>query len=120
PAPAAPAGLGTALAGRRVERLSRRGKYLVWSLGGDVHLAQHLRMTGTVLADPRPEPLHTRVRLDLGPATGGRGTLRIVVSDPRRFGTGQLLLGSDRREAFFAARLGLEPFDEEFSSYHVW
>ena len=127
--PLAPHELEQALEGRRVERLGRRGKYLVWSFDGDVHLAQHLRMTGSVLADPDPEPAHTRVRMELGPArarrrggggaaTGARGASAWVV-DPRRFGTGELLLGSDALEAFFAGRLGLEPFDERFTAEHL-
>jgi len=44
--PLAPEQLSDALEGRRIERLGRRGKYLVWSLEGDVHLAQHLRIDG--------------------------------------------------------------------------
>jgi formamidopyrimidine-DNA glycosylase len=42
-----------------------------------------------------------------------------VITDPRRFGTGELLLGTDALEAFFAARLGLEPLDERFSLEHL-
>jgi formamidopyrimidine-DNA glycosylase len=117
--PLAPAELTDALIGRRVESLGRRGKYLVWSFDGDVHLAQHLRMTGAVLADPDPEPSHTRVRMTLGrrgSATGGR---RLAFVDPRRFGTGELLLGSDALDVFFDARLGLEPFDERFTTEHL-
>ncbi|HYM54837.1 MAG TPA: bifunctional DNA-formamidopyrimidine glycosylase/DNA-(apurinic or apyrimidinic site) lyase [Solirubrobacteraceae bacterium] len=110
--PLAPEELEAALRGRRVERLGRRGKYLLWSFDGDVHLAQHLRMTGAVLSDPDPEPAHTRVRLRLGP-------VRLAIVDPRRFGTGELLLGSEALEAFLAARLGLEPFDEGFTAEHV-
>jgi formamidopyrimidine-DNA glycosylase len=136
--PLAPHELEQALEGRRIERLGRRGKYLVWSFDDDVHLAQHLRMTGSVLADPDPEPAHTRVRMELGPArrggravagaaragaasaaTGARGTRRLAIVDPRRFGTGELLLGSDALEAFFAGRLGLEPFDERFTAEHL-
>ena len=59
--PLTPAELEDALRGRRVEHLRRRGKYLLWDLEGDVHLAQHLRMTGAVLAGPDPEPPHARV-----------------------------------------------------------
>ncbi len=118
--PLAPQELEAALLGRRVERLGRRGKYLVWSFEGDVHLAQHLRMTGAVLADPDPEPPHTRVRMRFGPRRGaGAGTRaghRLAIVDPRRFGTGELLLGSDALDAFFAARLGVEPFDEAFTA----
>ena len=61
--PLAPEELAEAISGRRILSLGRRGKYLLWELEGDVHLAQHLRMTGAVLADPDPEPPHTRVRI---------------------------------------------------------
>jgi len=37
--PLAPAVLSEALVGRRIERLWRRGKYLLWDFEGDVHLA---------------------------------------------------------------------------------
>jgi formamidopyrimidine-DNA glycosylase len=107
--PLAPSELADALVGRRVERLGRRGKYLVWNLQDDVHLAQHLRMTGTVLCDPDPEPAHVRVRIELD-----RGA-RLAIVDPRRFGTGELLLGGEALDTFFAERLGLEPLDERFT-----
>jgi formamidopyrimidine-DNA glycosylase len=137
--PLAPEELSSALEGRRVERLARRGKYLVWSF----HLAQHLRMTGAVLVEPASrwglDPPHTHVRLELGPrlaggARSGDGTrrdadarhttsvgrdragLRLAIVDPRRFGTGELLIGSEALDAFFAARLGLEPLDERFTA----
>jgi formamidopyrimidine-DNA glycosylase len=111
--PLAPSELADALQGRRVERLGRRGKYLVWSLSEDVHLAQHLRMTGTVLCDPDPQQRHVGVRIDLD----GGGRLAIV--DPRRFGTGELLLGGEALNTFFEARLGLEPLDERFTVEHL-
>ena len=131
--PLAPRELADALVGRRVETLGRRGKYLVWGLEDDVHLVQHLRMTGAVLCEPDPEPAHVRVRMELGPArpvaagrgarrdrsAAGRPKRRLVIVDPRRFGTGELLLGGDALEAFFAARLGLEPFDERFTAEHL-
>jgi formamidopyrimidine-DNA glycosylase len=111
--PLGPGEMEDALEGREVERLGRRGKYLVWSLSGDVHLAQHLRMTGTVLCGADPSQTHVRVRigLDEGPA--------LAIVDPRRFGTGELLLGGEALDAFFGARLGLEPLDERFTSEHL-
>jgi len=119
--PLAPAELEAALSGRRVERLGRRGKYLLWSFSGDAHLAQHLRMTGGVLVQAHPEPAHTRVRIRLGARRGGEGarSVRLAITDPRRFGTGELLLGTAALEAFFADRLGLEPFDERFTAEHL-
>jgi formamidopyrimidine-DNA glycosylase len=101
-----------AVAGRRVERLGRRGKYLVWELEDEAYLLQHLRMTGTLLLDPLGAPPHTRVwfRLD------GHD---LAYTDPRRFGTGELALGGPALDAFFAARLGLEPFDAGFTAAHL-
>jgi formamidopyrimidine-DNA glycosylase len=118
--PLAPVELEDALRGRRVETLGRRGKYLLWSFEDDVHLAQHLRMTGALLSDPTTEPPHTRVRLQLGPR-GSRGKgVRLAIVDPRRFGTGELLLGSSAREAFFAERLGVEPLEEDFTAERLY
>jgi formamidopyrimidine-DNA glycosylase len=116
--PLAPRELEQALTGRRVERLGRRGKYLLWSFDGDVHLAQHLRMTGAVLSQPDPAQAHVRVRIELS-ATRPARPRRLAIVDPRRFGTGELLLGSAALEAFLAARLGLEPFDERFTAAHL-
>lgn len=120
--PLSPAELEEALRGRRVEELGRRGKYLLWHLEGDVHLAQHLRMTGSVLVNPGPEPQHTRVRIGLG-AVGARRKAReevaLAITDPRRFGTGELLLGEQALMQFLDARLGLEPFDAGFTPEHL-
>jgi formamidopyrimidine-DNA glycosylase len=104
--------LSAALEGRRVERLGRRGKYLVWELEDEAYLLQHLRMTGTLLLDPVGAPPYTRVWLRLD----GHD---LAYTDPRRFGTGELALGPEALDAFFAARLGLEPFDAEFTAAHL-
>ena len=116
--PLAPAELARALEGRTVRQLGRRGKYLLWHLSGDVHLAQHLRMTGAVLVDPQPEPEHTRVRMRLS-ARGGEEGVRLAITDPRRFGTAELLLGEEALQVFLDARLGPEPFGAEFTTEHL-
>ncbi len=116
--PLPPDELADVLQGRTVKRLGRRGKYLLWELSGDMWLAQHLRMSGTVLVDPAPEPAHTRVRIDLG-RTRTMPAGRLVIVDPRRFGTGELLAGTERMEEFFEQRLGLEPFDGRFTPEHL-
>jgi formamidopyrimidine-DNA glycosylase len=111
--PLAPAEVEDALTGRRVERLARRGKYLVWELEDDMFLLQHLRMTGAILYDPPAEPAHGRVHIDLDDGH------RLVYDDPRRFGTGELALGPEALAAFLDARLGLEPFEEGFTPDHL-
>src|SRR6187455_661692 len=108
--PIAPEELAFAVQGREVERLGRRGKYLVWELTDDVFLLMHLRMTGTLLLDPPPETPYVRVRFVLD---AGAHELRFC--DPRRFGTGELAIGPAARDAFFAARLGVEPLSDELS-----
>src|ERR1700751_210186 len=111
--PLAPQELSAALEGRRIVRLGRRGKYLLWELEGDAYLAQNLRMTGALLWNPPEEPAHTRARIELAPRAV------VAVTDPRRFGTAELLLGDEALEAFFGARLGVEPFDERFTPEHL-
>src|SRR5215204_6297780 len=110
--PLAPEELVHAVGGRRVERLARRGKYLVWELEDDVFLLMHLRMTGTLLLDPEPPPRHARVRMSLGDH-------ELVFDDPRRFGTGELALGPEALAAFFDARLGVEPLEQDFTGEHL-
>jgi formamidopyrimidine-DNA glycosylase len=108
--PLAPEALRDALEGRRLQRLRRRGKYLVWELEDEAFLLMHLRMTGVVLLDPPPDAPYLRVRFVLD---GGAHELRFC--DPRRFGTGELALGSDALDAFFATRLGVEPLGDELT-----
>jgi formamidopyrimidine-DNA glycosylase len=107
--PLAPAELAAAVEGRRVSRLGRRGKYLIASFEGDTHLLMHLRMTGTLLYDADPGLAHTRVRFELDDGH------RLTWIDPRRFGTGELAVGSEAMEEFLAIRLGLEPFSAQFT-----
>jgi formamidopyrimidine-DNA glycosylase len=111
--PSDPAPVAAALAGARVERLDRHGKYLDWNLSGGRHLLVHLRMTGALLFDPRPAPSHMRVdfRLD-----GGH---RLAYVDPRRFGTGHLLGSRAERDAYLAARVGIEPLTPAFTAVHL-
>ena len=105
--PAAPAELAAAVEGRRVGRLARRGKWLDLELAEEVHLVMHLRMTGNLLV--AGEAPYTRVRfvLDSGET--------VLFTDPRRFGTGVVLLGDDGRDAYFSTRVGVEPLDPEFT-----
>jgi formamidopyrimidine-DNA glycosylase len=110
--PLAPAEVEAAVRGRTVLALARRGKYLVWELEDDVFLLLHLRMTGTLLLDPPGAPPHTRVWFRLGDRA-------LAFADPRRFGTGELALGQEALEAFFAARLGVEPLHEAFTGAHL-
>jgi formamidopyrimidine-DNA glycosylase len=74
----------------------------------------HLRMTGTLLYGAAEPTRHTRVRLRLDDGA------ELLFVDPRRFGTGELALGAEARDAFFAARLGVEPLDGDFTAEHLF
>jgi formamidopyrimidine-DNA glycosylase len=111
--PSPPGLVEEALRGALVRQVGRAGKYLIWELAGSQYLLMHLRMTGTLLFNPAADPPHTRVRLELD--DGGR----LAYVDPRRFGTGHLLAGADARDAYLAARLGVEPLTADFTAGHL-
>ncbi len=54
--PDPPSRLEQAVAGRRVEAVDRRGKYLILRLDGGWALIMHLRMTGNLLLRAADEP----------------------------------------------------------------
>lgn len=113
-APSSAADFEGALTGRRIESLGRRGKYFVAALDDGSALVMHLRMTGNLLWIPEdaaaPES-HLRAQIWLTDSRGGAsGSLAFV--DPRRFGTAELIGDAEAVDAYFAARLGPEPFDE--------
>ena len=98
--------------GRRAARSSgssRRGKYLVWELSGDVYLLVHLRMTGTLLLDPRRHAA-AHPRRGSSSATTGSPTPTRGASAPASWRSART-----RCDAFFAARLGVEPLGPDFT-----
>jgi formamidopyrimidine-DNA glycosylase len=125
--PVPPAELEAAVAGRTIEGLGRRGKYLLLGLDGAQTLIMHLRMTGNlVLVEPDGEAIdpsegrrlyegersteerHLRARFLLGE---GR---EVWFTDPRRFGEA-LLLDDDELDEYFSSRLGIEPLSDKFT-----
>jgi formamidopyrimidine-DNA glycosylase len=110
--PAAPAELADAIEGREVLAVGRRGKYFDVELDGEVHLVMHLRMTGNLLLIPPDsdgEQPYVRVRFALDDGS------TMLFADPRRFGTGLVLLGDDARDEYFSSRLGVEPLSPDFT-----
>ncbi len=102
-------------AGRRIERLRRRAKYLLIDLEGGVTAVVHLGMSGRFTLTPSgaPRQLHEHVALYL--ASGQRLRLR----DPRRFGL-VLALPTDRLEVDRHFRhLGIEPLGEGFDGAYL-
>jgi formamidopyrimidine-DNA glycosylase len=99
------------LTGEVVERLERRGKYLVVRFESGRVLLVHLRMTGSFVHGPAgalPDDPYRRavITLDNRSDVGYR--------DVRRFGT-WLLLEPGELDPYLAERLGDEPFSEAFT-----
>jgi formamidopyrimidine-DNA glycosylase len=99
------------ITGRKIGRVWRRGKYLVWDLDNESLLVGHLRMTGGFLyADDTDKPDRKSIG---GGLTFTDGT-SVWFFDPRKFSTWNLLDKSQEDE-YFAKRLGPEPLTGEFS-----
>ena len=98
---------GRRILDRRILRIRRRGKYLVFDLSGSMHMLVHLRMSGRLhlrTARSAPEP-YERVVFTLG---DGR---QLCLHDPRKFG--RIHLVHDAASVLDA--LGVEPLDAAFT-----
>lgn len=110
-----------ALSGASIKTLGRRGKYLLLAETSGSTLVMHLRMTGNLLfireGDPLPER-HLRGAFWLE-STRGRSVGTLAFTDPRRFGTAQIFDSTAQLDAYLDARLGPEPFDDEFDGAYL-
>jgi len=95
------------LAGRRVDRIDRLGKFLLTRIAGDLTWVTHLGMSGRLqLTEPgAPRPAHTNVTVDF---EGGR-QLRFV--DPRTFGFMAVYTPEEAARSSLA-RLGPDALDD--------
>ena len=101
--------------GRRIETLSRRGKFLIATLDNGSRIAVHLRMTGCLLITPSgyAEEKHTHIVFTLA---DGR---ELRFSDTRRFGR-LWLIRKDEEDSFTGiSRLGPEPDDPIISGEYL-
>jgi formamidopyrimidine-DNA glycosylase len=95
------------LPGRRIERVGRRGKYVVITLRDGAVLLVHLKMSGRLYvggADETPDP-YCRVAFDLDDGA------QLRFRDPRKFG--RVYLTEDVESLL--GRLGPEPLDDDFT-----
>ena len=120
-----PASVERAVAGRTIEGLGRRGKYLLLELDGGQTLVMHLRMTGNLVlveGDEKVDPSEG-MRLYEGERSTSERHLRarfllddgreLWFTDPRRFGEA-FLIDDDGLAARFE-KLGVEPLSAEFT-----
>jgi formamidopyrimidine-DNA glycosylase len=121
-APARVSAFEKKLTGRRIVALERRGKYFVMQLDDGSALVMHLRMTGNLLALPEgaaiPEA-HLRGQLWLA-TPRGRALGSLAFTDPRRFGTAEIISDQASLQEYLSARLGPEPFDDLFDGPYLY
>ncbi|MEM6565728.1 MAG: bifunctional DNA-formamidopyrimidine glycosylase/DNA-(apurinic or apyrimidinic site) lyase [Pseudomonadota bacterium] len=111
------------LAGRRVERLRRRSKYILVDLDSGETLLIHLGMSGRMLVSgdplgqfvhdhPAPEK-HDHVVLHM------QNGARITFNDARRFGAMDLMETARAEEHKLLCVLGPEPLGNDFHETHL-
>lgn len=107
-----PGHLADAVAGRRIDAIDRRGKYLLFRFGGDAMIV-HLGMTGSLTLHDAPPPRRPHDHVDLVLAEGGV----VRYHDPRRFGA--FLWQEGPRPHALLDGLGPEPFDPAFDGAYL-
>ncbi len=123
--PASPAAFASAVEGRTITDVGRRGKYLLFEFDNHDTMVIHLRMTGSVtllapdgsanpgdarIYDAGDQVKHLKARFGLD--DGGE----IRFADPRRFGRG-FVADPERLDEYFASRLGVEPLSPDFTPH---
>ncbi len=103
----------TLLPGSTVERIDRRGKYLLFRTEAGT-LIVHLGMSGSLRVVTADEEVQKHDHVDITMASGK--ILRY--NDPRRFGC-MLFTLADPLQHELLAKLGPEPFEEEFTAAYL-
>jgi formamidopyrimidine-DNA glycosylase len=110
------------LEGQRIERVGRRGKYLIVQLSSEDALVMHLGMSGSFRIAVEPDEGAS------GSATAPRGEAHdhvlmqlssgatVIYNDPRRFGVMDLVPRADLARYPALAALGPEPLDAAFDA----
>jgi len=112
--------LAVTIAGRTIEAIGRRAKYLMIEMSGDHLMMVHLGMSGSLThrrADFDGQSFdarHDHVEFTLDDGT------RLVYNDPRRFGLMMLLPQGELETLPELKDLGPEPFAKEFNADYLW
>jgi len=118
-----PENFGGRLAGRRVERLSRRAKYILVQLEDGMVLVMHLGMSGSFRIEAEGEAalpgvfVHARSKIAAHDhiVFHLEDGFRVVYNDPRRFGYMTLVSGNAFGEHPLFRDLGVEPTGDDLT-----
>jgi formamidopyrimidine-DNA glycosylase len=126
-----PPNLPGELQGRKVERLERRGKYLLAHLSGGHVLLMHLGMTGCFTVDAPAPRGRQRVPAMVNESGGGKhsmhdhvvfhmqGGATVTYNDPRRFGFMLLIPSTELNAHPLLHHLGIEPLSEKLTAEYL-
>lgn len=112
--------LPAVIAGRTIDAIGRRAKYLMIELSGGHLMMVHLGMSGSLThrrADFENDPFdtkHDHVEFTLDDGS------RLVYNDPRRFGLMKLCAIGEIEGLAELKGIGPEPFAPEFSAAYLW
>lgn len=110
-----PRELPARLSGRRVDKLERRGKYLIVHFDSGDRVLLHLGMSGRILVLDADTPLRKHDHVDWELDSG-----RVMrFHDPRRFGA-MLLWPRGEDSHLLLAGMGPEPFSPEFNGAYLY
>lgn len=103
----------TILIGKKINDITRKGKYLLFHIENDYILISHLRMEGKffLLKDGETITKHTRVLFTF---ESGK---RVVFDDTRMFGIMKLIKSQEIATDPLLLKVGPEPFDIKDSNY---
>ena len=126
-----PAGFCARLAGAKVVQLSRRAKYILIELDSDLSLLVHLGMTGRfTVVSPKGVSNLGEFYFEAGAGEAADGPhdhvvfhlvdgIRVVYSDPRRFGMMDLVFTAAAGEHKLLREIGVEPLGNELSASYL-
>lgn len=102
------------VSGSVIEAVTRRAKYLLFSLDNDHAILAHLGMSGSFSVNAKHTPTaHDHVIFTLSDKR------KIIYNDPRRFGLMTLVKKSEYADHKLLVDLGPEPFSDEFNASYL-
>ena len=123
-----PFNFGNFLENKKIIKVDRFSKYLIFRLSNDSYFLLHLGMSGTVhLVYSKEKNLITNTSFYNSPILPKKHNhveivfehLKLVYNDPRRFGFFQIIKDSNFLKKRFI-NLGPEPFNKKFNHMYLW
>ena len=99
-----------ALIGQTIERIDRRGKYLLFRFTNNLTMVSHLRMEGKYFFYPDEVPLRKHAHVFFHFTDGST----LVYEDVRKFGTMEVIIPELVDSYFLAKKIGPEPTEADF------